>query len=370
MAYPVFLEAIAMKFAFAIMAVLLVLAVIERISHSKNIKKVPIRILVNGTRGKTSTTRMIAAALNEAGIVTWAKSTGTCAAEIDPSGNETPTKRRLGANIREMIPFYRRAVKGGAQAVVIECMAVRPDLQRTLADHLVRPTITIILNNRVDHIDVMGSTEYETALALSNSIRKNAMCIAPEIFREFADNVQTPVETVTPEDMQGFAFPVFAENMNAALTALEAVGVDRETALHGMRKAKPDVGMSGPFTIGQAFVINGFAANDAESTEVLIREADQDLPIIVVYNNRNDRKYRMRTFLPVIRGLEKRLETVLVIGESPKDVCRYLKYAHIAAEPAKVDDAFFDRLGDRKRIVFCLGNIKGAGLEMIEKLNG
>ena len=347
-----------MKLAFVIMAILLVLAIAERICHSRNIKKVPIRILVNGTRGKTSTTRMIAAALNEAGIRTWAKSTGTLAAEIDPEGNETPTKRRLGANIHEMIPFYRRAVKGGAQAVVIECMAVRPDLQHTLAEHLVRPTMTIILNNRVDHIDVMGSTEYETAMALANSIRDDALCVAP------------PEETVTEADMQGFAFPVFAENMNAALTALEAVGVDRETALRGMRKAKPDIGMTGPFTIGQAHVINGFAANDAESTEVLIREADPDLPIIVVYNNRNDRKYRMRTFLPVIRGLGARLEVAYVIGESPKDGCRYLRHAKIHAEPAKLDDDFYARLGDKKRIVLCLGNIKGKGLEMIEKLNG
>lgn len=359
-----------MKISFILMGILLVLGVIERILHRKNMKKIPIRILVNGTRGKTSTTRMIAAALNEAGIRTWAKSTGTAAVIIDSEGNETPTKRRRGANIREMIPFFRRAAKDHAQAVVVECMAVRPDLQRALADQLVRPTITLILNNRVDHVDVMGNTEYETAQALANSIRKDALCIAPEIFSEYTKNLQVPADTVTEAEMQGFNFPVFAENMNAALTALEALGVERETALRGMRKAKPDIGMAGPFVLGQAQVINGFAANDAESAEVLIREADAEMPILVVYNNRNDRKYRMRTFLPVIRGLGERLEAVHVIGETPRDICRYLRRAGINAQPSKLDDAFYSLIGEKKRIVLCLGNIKGAGLDMIERLNG
>ncbi|NLA53820.1 MAG: hypothetical protein GX858_05635 [Clostridiales bacterium] len=50
--------------------------------------KIPLRILVNGTRGKTSVTRLVASALNEAGLMTYAKTTGSDAKWIMPDGSE------------------------------------------------------------------------------------------------------------------------------------------------------------------------------------------------------------------------------------------------------------------------------------------
>ena len=52
---------------------------LERVVHRRNLAKIPLRIHVNGTRGKSSVTRLIAAALRAHGTVTCAKTTGTLA---------------------------------------------------------------------------------------------------------------------------------------------------------------------------------------------------------------------------------------------------------------------------------------------------
>jgi hypothetical protein len=67
--------------------VLVFLGVQEAFFHKRNIAKIPIRIHVNGTRGKSSVVRLIAGALREQGIPTCAKTTGTLARFItDASG--------------------------------------------------------------------------------------------------------------------------------------------------------------------------------------------------------------------------------------------------------------------------------------------
>ena len=71
-------------------------------------------------------TRTIAAALNAAGIRTYAKTTGSEARWIDPDGTETEyRKENRPVSIMEQLPFVRLAVRGKAQAIVVECMAQR-----------------------------------------------------------------------------------------------------------------------------------------------------------------------------------------------------------------------------------------------------
>jgi poly-gamma-glutamate synthase PgsB/CapB len=73
----------------------------EYIRHLKNVKAIPIRIHVNGTRGKSSVTRLIASGLRAGGISTIAKTTGTLPRVIMPDGREAAIIRLMGANIIE-----------------------------------------------------------------------------------------------------------------------------------------------------------------------------------------------------------------------------------------------------------------------------
>ena len=81
---------------------------------------------VNGTRGKSSVSRMIEAGLRAGGLRVFCKTTGTDPMMIDVEGREEPVLRRGRANIREQIAILRRAAAQNADVLVIECMAVLP----------------------------------------------------------------------------------------------------------------------------------------------------------------------------------------------------------------------------------------------------
>ena len=77
--------------------------------HRRALRAIPIRIHVNGSRGKSSVTRLLAAALREAGRRTVAKTTGSKARYIHPDGSEEPIIRLGTPNICEQVDILDRA---------------------------------------------------------------------------------------------------------------------------------------------------------------------------------------------------------------------------------------------------------------------
>ena len=217
------------------------------------LRRIPVRVHVNGTRGKSSVTRLIAAGLRAGGLRTCAKTTGTLARFIMPDGREFPVFRPVHTNILEQLRIVRAAEANGAEALVVECMALQPYLQWLSEARMVRATCAVITNARADHLDVMGPTEQDVALAL-------------------------------------------------ALRVCEALGVERDTALRGMHAAAPDPGAMLVHELdffGRRVVpVNAFAANDPESTERLWLMASDRYPEltrrVAVFNCRADRTDRSR----------------------------------------------------------------------------
>src|SRR6476660_4712029 len=80
-----------------------VTAAVEAVLHRRSLKRIPIRIHVNGTRGKSSVTRLIAAGLRAGGIPTCAKTTGTLPRMILPDGSEYPVYRPSTPNVLEQL---------------------------------------------------------------------------------------------------------------------------------------------------------------------------------------------------------------------------------------------------------------------------
>lgn len=353
--------------------IFLLAGIAESWLHRKRTQKIPLRILVNGTRGKTSTTRLITAALQGGGLAVRGKCTGTDPREILPDGTEVETPRPHGARITEFKGFMRRAVNDKAEAVVCECMAVRPEMQQALARHFVRPTITVITNTLVDHVEEIGATEQETAASLSFSLHKNtALVTDAPLFAGYPGKVPGDTDALPEGYMSRFSFPVFEANIRLALKAAALAGVPRDKALVAMVNARPDTGMAGPFRRGATVVYNAFAANDAASTEALCANMlaeGGDTPLTVMFNNRADRMYRLCAFLPVLRGLIERKPRLMVIGEERKAAARFfekkLQYPCAPMDTEKLTQPSFYQ--NRQR-VFCIGNIKGAGRDMIRYL--
>ena len=64
------------------MAILLILGIREQLAQKRNVEKIPIRVNINGIRGKSTVTRLITSILTEAGYRTIGKTTGTAARMI------------------------------------------------------------------------------------------------------------------------------------------------------------------------------------------------------------------------------------------------------------------------------------------------
>ena len=82
----------------------------ESSRHHQQLEELAIRIHVNGIRGKSTVTRMIAGMLREAGIKTAAKTTGSAAVFIDSGGFDVPLRRRGAPTILEQIDLIKERI--------------------------------------------------------------------------------------------------------------------------------------------------------------------------------------------------------------------------------------------------------------------
>ena len=109
-----------------LLLILIALGIIESYVHSLSLAKLPIRIHVNGSRGKSSVTRLIASGLRAGGLKVIAKTTGTAPRIIDENGKDRIIHRLRSASIGEQVRLMRNFAKRKPDAVVFECMAVNP----------------------------------------------------------------------------------------------------------------------------------------------------------------------------------------------------------------------------------------------------
>ncbi len=300
----------------AITAVLIALGVAETLGHRRRLQRMRVRIHVNGTRGKSSVVRLIAAGLRESGLRVCAKTTGTLARMILPDGHELPIYRPAGANIIEQKRIVATANNHDAEVLVIECMALNPLLQSLSELELVRATHSVITNARPDHLDVMGPDAAAVARALAGTVPRKGKLFTAErdhlsVFEHAAkDRDSTLAEFSSLDDMlgaegakaalDGFRHTEHADNVALALAVCRDLDVDDDVALRGMHNAAPDPGAMTERKLdffGRAIIfVNGFAANDEVSTRQIwsfARERHSEADrAIAVFNCRADRPER------------------------------------------------------------------------------
>ncbi|MEP6298137.1 MAG: poly-gamma-glutamate synthase PgsB, partial [Ilumatobacter sp.] len=206
---------------------------LESLAHRRRVDGLAWRIHVNGIRGKSTVSRMIAGMLREHGLVTVAKSTGTFAAVINRDGVDEPIERRGPPTILEQIELCRNYVTDDVDALVIECMALKPEYQRVSEQMIVRSNIGVITNVREDHQDVMGETLPEIARSLLSTCPLDGILVTSEsnpeiveIMREVAHANGTTLivadpERITDEENNSFDFISFKENVTIALAVAE-----------------------------------------------------------------------------------------------------------------------------------------------------
>ncbi|KZE37694.1 poly-gamma-glutamate synthase PgsB [Bhargavaea cecembensis] len=313
----------------------LFLGVRDKKINDKNVASIPVRVNVNGIRGKSTVTRLITGVLQEAGYHTVGKTTGTDARMLYWfDSKEDPIKRRLeGPNIGEQRKVLAKAAELNADALVSECMAVKPDYQIVFQEKLLQANIALIVNVLEDHMDVLGPTLEEVADSFSEAIPYNGDLIindSPYVphFKQMAKKRNTKVHVcdtsvVSEEFLKKFEYMVFPENAALALAVADVLGIDHETARKGMLKAWPDPGAMEILPIGDvdnpSYLVNGFAANDPTSTLNIWERVEQlsyptDDPVVIM-NTRSDRVDRTEQFVQqVLPNIQA--ETLVAMGDS------------------------------------------------------
>lgn len=380
---------------FPILIICIVLyGLLEYTVHLKNLNVIPIRIHVNGTRGKSSVTRLIAAGLREGGIRTFAKTTGSLPRMILHDGSEYPVYRQSTPNIIEQLRIVSFASSNRAEALVIECMALQPYLQSLCELKLIKSTHGVITNTREDHLEIMGPEERDVALSILGTTPRKGVLFTSE--RDYRDEFQNTchdrgstlvaisddeVHDVKDEDIAGFQYVEHKENIALALRVCIHLGIDRETALRGMQKALPDVGAMSDLNLHffgrEIFFINGFAANDPESTqriwEMSVERHKSVASRIMVINCRIDRPERSRQIGEVL-GNWPRADKYILIGSGTYFLSKYAARSgldprlFISAEGLSTEGIFEEILSYCKisSMIIGIGNIAGPGLELVK----
>ena len=372
--------------------VALLAGISEQRRHHRHLHSIPTRVVVNGIRGKSSITRLCAGALRGGGLVTVAKTTGSAARFISPDGTEEPVYRKFGlANIVEQIGIVRRAAAYLPDALVIECMAVLPDLQEVNERKLIHSTLCVICNVREDHLAEMGPTLDDVARSLSRSMPTGGVCITAErdrfhILREEAarrrcELIQVDPDSVTDTEIARFPWTTFKENVAIAIAVAALSGIDRRTALDGMIAARPDPGTVAvhSYAAGDRRVdfANVFAANDPASTlmnvELLTDRSLIGRPLNVVINCRPDRIERNGQMGQLTGQLHP--DRIILIGEQTRSA-RLTVPAELADRVTDLGGALpFAKLLDAlvtgptgAASLVAVGNIHGQGEVLLDKL--
>lgn len=358
--------------------------------HRRNRSKIPEIVHINGTRGKSSVTRLIAAGLRAGGNKVMAKTTGSAPRLIYPSGRETPIVRHFGSNIREQLKVIKFASRRNIDFLVLECMAVTPEYQWETEHRMVQSTVGVITNSRLDHLDVMGPGLRNVTLSMCNTIPHKGIVFTSEdkvfpLMKKVADREHTEFRYVdsshiTDEDMRGFNWIEHKDNVALALAVCERFNISREIALQGMYNSIPDIGATEIFLNKVAgkelYFAHSFAANDPDSTIVLInyiRSIYSDITsVAIVLNTRADRMYRSKQLTEMLEKEE--FDGLFLIGDQELTIHNYATGHGIPAEKifplgwCKGDELVKEicTLDAEKILVFGIGNIGGNGGPIVD----
>jgi gamma-polyglutamate synthase len=277
--------------------------------HRRRLSRLPIRIHVAGTRGKTSVTRLIWAGLRAGGIAAAAKTTGTVPMLLRPDGTEGVWPRFGPADIAEQWRFVRAAAALDAQAIVLECMAIQPEFLWASERYAARATIAVVTNLRPDHAEAMPTQLSSMAEALRLIVPNDGTLVlgkeaAVEPILAAAHARGTRIEIVDDGEISPDEI-----NRRLALAVCRKLDIPDALAEQGMSGAGSDLGAFQIVNLAiegcRLRLISAFSCNDAVSLELLWKQHHDpgiERPLVIV-NARADRPQRTIALLRMLRSL-------------------------------------------------------------------
>src|SRR5690554_4735356 len=344
---------------------LIIFLFVENYYYKKIRSKIKLVIHVNGTRGKSTVTRMIGAGLRNAGYKVFTKTTGTLPMYVDVNGEEKQIRRLGKASIREQLKILRIAAKQQADVLVIECMAVTPELQKISEEKMLQANYTVITNVLSDHLDVMGKDLDSIASAMANTIPSNGDLIV--IDEEF-NHIFTPVCNkkntniwVAEKVEQENNFDTFIENVELSLEVAKRLEVDQKLFLEGLKNYPKDPGSYTQYQLDGTTFYNGFSLNDPDSIirvyNDIIKKVDP-IDLTIVLNIRDDRHFRTEQHIKLLNDIQ--FKEVIVTGDNIEYVLRILRKNNILCHRYQGIDILLTR-----KYIFGTGNFYNNGQKIL-----
>jgi poly-gamma-glutamate synthase PgsB/CapB len=344
--------------------------------HTVALRQIPIRVHVAGTRGKSTTTRLIAAGLRAGGLRVVAKTTGSEARLIRVDGGEEQWQRWGPAAIREQTRLVSYAARMGADALVVECMAVHPEMIWASETHLVQATTAVLTNARPDHFEDVGADREAMAAALRWVTPKGGRLVV-------ADEAATPhlrawaaVRRAEVAVVETVGLEPLAADRALALAVCNAHGVSPEVAAPAMVLAAGDPGLffERALVLGGKTVrfANAFACNDVDSFAIMWHQMKAPPPPVVLLNARRDRPVRSRRFIEFIAA-QRPSPVLFVTGDAyALHFARRVVSGAVRRLRSRTPDSALAELAaaaPADGLIWGVGNYHGFGAKMVRALS-
>jgi poly-gamma-glutamate synthase PgsB/CapB len=374
---------------------------LERARLDRALRRVPRRVAVTGTRGKSGVTRLVASGLRASGARVLSKTTGSRPMLILPDGTERQIERSGPASVREQVRLVSLAASMGADTLVAEMMSIGAEELAAESRRVLRPGTLAVTNVRLDHRDDQGRDKDAIARTLAAAIPVGADVFIPgeEVrgaFEEAAARRRATLHAVGAERGTGTAgggparpLGQFEPNSRLARAVLAFLGVDGPAAERGLVAAAPDPGglrvWRGPFgrPPREVLCVGLFAANEPESSAIALGDVRKAVPfegrpVIGLLSLREDRGDRTLQWTEAAAaGFFRGFAAVALLGPPAGAALRRIRrggrregpaFFVVSGRDAKTPGTIMDRvvaLVPGEPVVVGLGNFVGAGADIV-----
>jgi hypothetical protein len=272
----------------------------------ENLQGIKHRILVTGSRAKSSLVRLLHAVFVANGLLTRSRITGVIPRELGQKA-ERIIGRTSPGHISE-IKWWAEQIPPDTQAIVAENSAVNPELQPVAAE-LLGPTLVVWTNCRPDHEDAWGAGKENASRALLCGIPEGVpVTCGTDIDINIKELLKTRKNTILNPVPLSKAYAELPqhlrENMELASAVCCAIGFEVESSLDVMASLPPDIADFQIIKQDSRQLASAFSANEPVSTALLFETTKwKPEETTILYHHRIDRTARLMAFLPWMDSL-------------------------------------------------------------------
>jgi poly-gamma-glutamate synthase PgsB/CapB len=311
-----------------------------------------------------------------------------------PDGEEVEVVRHGLPSVIEQKKVVKMAKDVSADCLVAEIMSVHPENHYVESRQIFKPHIVVVTNVRRDHADAMGKTEEEIASVFCLTFPPKRVVFVPEkedmpLFQQSADDVDGKMirvkEGIASSQNPGRKFrgDVFFDHIDLVYAVVKHLKIDDKVIFEGIRKASSDAGAYRMWEYRSeamkkvCYFVNGFAANDPESTYSVLTKTKESLPssenkIVGLLNLRFDRGDRTLQWMEALtNGFSECFDGLFVMGDHARIFQKKVRDARVLKE--KTPERIMEKViaaSPEDAVIFGFGNMGGLGRRLVDHWDG